>query len=165
MEIERKFLIHDKDLPNLDFSYQDIIQGYLPTINSDYIFRLRHVIYVSSSGEILTEKYFQTIKSYGLKVREEFESEISKETFLTFWPLCEENKIHKRRYEFLSKNGKNLIELDVYYGLDSDLVIAEVEFESEDECDRYSPEFWFGREVTEDPAYSNYNLAVFGIKK
>ena len=39
------------------------------------------------------------------------------------------------------------------------LVVAEVEFPSEEEAVAFQPPAWFGREVTYDPAYTNAQLS------
>jgi CYTH domain-containing protein len=51
-------------------------------------------------------------------------------------------------------------EVDVFGGALAPLVLAEVEFESEDAADRFDAPAWMGREVTEDARYKNRNLAT-----
>jgi CYTH domain-containing protein len=55
------------------------------------------------------------------------------------------------------------VEVDVYADQLDGLVIAEVEFDSEADADRFEPPAWFGREVTGEVKYSNVNLAVDGL--
>jgi CYTH domain-containing protein len=43
------------------------------------------------------------------------------------------------------------------------LVIAEVEFGSDESMAAFVPPPWFGREVTDDPRYSNAAMAVDGL--
>jgi len=52
------------------------------------------------------------------------------------------------------------IELDIYSGDLAGLIVAEVEFASEDEADAFEPPNWFGPEVTDDARYKNQNLAT-----
>ena len=52
--------------------------------------------------------------------------------------------------------------IDVYVGMHSSLVIAEIEFNNEEDCMFFdSPPTWFGREVTDDPAFKN--SALYGV--
>ena len=67
-------------------------------------------------------------------------------------------RLDKTRYP-LQWNGYHL-ELDVYHGALTDLVIAELEFESTEESKRLSPPAWFGEEVTDDTCYKDSSLAV-----
>jgi adenylate cyclase len=69
-------------------------------------------------------------------------------------------RVEKTRYEI--PYGAHLIELDVYSGALEGLVVAEVEFGSEEESARFDPPDWFGSEVTDDVRYSNRSLAVHG---
>ena len=59
----------------------------------------------------------------------------------------------------MKENGYPL-ELDVYEGSLAGLVVAEVEFETTEESQRFSPPDWFGKEVTEDKYYKNSHLAL-----
>jgi CYTH domain-containing protein len=69
--------------------------------------------------------------------------------------------MEKVRYEI--KHGDVTIELDIYSGVFSGLIIAEVEFESEEESRNFEVPDWFGREVTLDTRYKNKTLAVSGL--
>ncbi|MBW3604900.1 MAG: hypothetical protein KY460_08320, partial [Actinobacteria bacterium] len=51
------------------------------------------------------------------------------------------------------------VEVDEFDGALSGLVIAEVEFESQDDSRAFQPPAWFGREVTDDDRYRNADLA------
>ena len=55
------------------------------------------------------------------------------------------------------------MELDRYAGELEGLMVAEVEFESEDEADGFEPPDWLGDEVTGNERYSNQRLATDGI--
>ncbi len=52
-----------------------------------------------------------------------------------------------------------MIEIDVYRGKHSGLVVAEVEFPDLATCREFKPPRWFGREVTSQNRYSNVRLA------
>ena len=63
--------------------------------------------------------------------------------------------VEKVRYK-IPYEGLTL-EVDVFYGALSGLVLAEVELPSEDY--EFTPPDWFGEEVTDDFTYANVNLA------
>jgi CYTH domain-containing protein len=159
-EIERKFLV--KDLPDLEKrNYEDITQGYLDyNTDSNYITRLRQILYMSHTGQMLGEDYFFTVKGVGLKDREEREAQIWRGVFSTFWSICGDNVVHKHRYHIPSEDSKHTVHLDIYKNELSGFVTAEVEFETHEECDAYKPESWFAEEVTDDKRYTNVHLAI-----
>ena len=148
VEIERKFLVHEP--PDLDdFPSEEILQGYL-LITDDIEIRIR------KKGD----RYFQTAKVGSGMSRTEVESEIGTFQFEDLWPETEGKRVEKRRYE-IGHEGF-LIELDVYTGSLSGLIVAEVEFSSEAEAESFTPPPWFGEEVTHDVRYKNKNLALSG---
>jgi adenylate cyclase len=148
MEVERKFLVSEP--PNLDDAdSQEIDQGYL-AIGEDGEVRLRR------KGErlLLTAK-----RGAGLS-REEGEVELDREAFDRLWPLTEGRRLHKRRHVLPLDDDE--IEVDVYAGELEGLVIAEVEFGSEEEARAFEPPDWLGEDVTGDPRYLNETLATAG---
>jgi adenylate cyclase len=102
-----------------------------------------------------------TVKSGGGRVRVEEEIVIDAERFERLWPLTEGLRIEKRRYEIDAGEGL-VIELDVYAGALDGLLVAEVEFDSEEEAEAFAPPDWFGDDVTEDVRYKNQRLARDG---
>ena len=54
---------------------------------------------------------------------------------------------------------KYMIELDVFENDLAPLVLAEVEFETEEEANTFTPPEWFGEDVTFSPKYHNSNLS------
>jgi adenylate cyclase len=149
MEVERKFLVSEP--PNLDGADADEIeQGYL-AIGSDGEVRVRR------KGErlVLTAK-----RGSGLS-RQEAEVEIDRASFDELWPLTEGRRLHKRRH--LLEHGDLKIEVDVYGGDLEGLVVAEIEFPSEDEARAFEPPDWLGEEVTGDHRYLNETLATAGV--
>jgi adenylate cyclase len=148
MEVERKFLVSEP--PDLDDTESDEIeQGYLATGSAAEV-RLRR------KGEklVLTAK-----RGSGLS-REEAESELDSEAFDRLWPLTEGRRLHKRRH--VIPHGDLKIEVDVYQGDLQGLVVAEIEFDSEDQARRFEPPGWIGDEVTGDERYLNETLATQG---
>jgi adenylate cyclase len=148
MEVERKFLVSDP--PDLRETESDEIeQGYL-AIGADGEVRLRR----KSEGHLLTAK-----RGSGLS-REEAEVELDGEAFERLWPLTQGRRLHKRRY--VIPHGERAVELDVYEGDLEGLVVAEIEFGSEDEARGFEPPEWVGEEVTGDQRYLNETLATEG---
>ena len=66
-------------------------------------------------------------------------------------------RVRKTRYRIPFDD--HVIELDQFHDALEGLVLAEVEFDSEEEMAAFEPPDWFGRDVTGDPAYSNASLA------
>ncbi len=147
-EIERKFLV--RSLPELSqFPHDDISQGYVAA-SDDLEVRLRQ-----KGG-----KFFETIKQGSGLTRVERECELAREQFEAFWPATEGRRLEKTRYEIPHAN--HTIELDVYRSSLEGLVVAEVEFASEEAARSFVPPDWFGKEVTDDPRYKNLSLALHG---
>ena len=65
--------------------------------------------------------------------------------------------IRKKRY--LIPYEQYTIELDIFEEPYEKLVIAEVEFDSEEEANAFCPPAWFGEDVTLDRRYHNSNLS------
>lgn len=145
MEIERKFLI--KELPDLSqYSYVDIEQGYLST---QPVLRIRKK----------NDKYILTYKGAGLMAREEIEADLTREAYDHLKEKIDGHLISKRRY--LIPLDPYTIELDVFSGHMSGLIMAEVEFPDIASADSFAPPAWFGQDVTSDSRYHNSNM-IFG---
>ncbi len=147
MEIERKFLI-DKIPDSIDLSSlkcRRIEQGYLCT---EPVVRVRRD----------NDDYYLTYKSKGLMAREEYNLPLNEAAYNTLIKKADGNIITKTRYEIPEKNNLT-IELDIFEGKFSGLLLAEVEFSSEAEALAYTPPAWFGKDVTNDASYHNSNMA------
>ena len=149
-EIERKFLIDNPPADYGKYPSKDIIQGYI-VITGDIEVRIR------KKGT----DYFQTVKIGEGLIRKETEIEITQEQFELLWPLTENWRIEKKRYEINYEDY--LIELDFYRAKLANLVVAEVEFQSEEQSASFIPPGWFGREITDDEGFKNKNLALKGL--
>ena len=149
MEIDRKFLIHTlpKDLET--YPRKEIAQGYICT---DPVVRIRR----------LGDSYILTCKSKGLMAREEFELPLSKEAFEHLKPKTDGIFIEKTRY-FIPLENSLTAELDIYNGSLSGLFTVEVEFESLEEAESFTPPEWFGKDVSEDNRYKNSSLYIKGL--
>ncbi len=151
-EVERKWLVIEQpDLTGL--KGKEVVQGYIAVTADGTEVRIRQ------KGD----KYFQTIKSDGGLVRGEVEIELTKEQYEDLWQATAGRRLEKTRYEIALDGAK--IELDVYNGDLTGLVVAEVEFPSIRDSETFSQPAWFGREVTEDKRYKNKNLALNGLPR
>ena len=144
MEIERKFLI--KKLPDNLTSYKarKIEQAYLCT---DPVVRVRRD----------NDDYYLTYKSKGMIVREEYNLPLTKEAYGHLLAKADGNIITKTRYEIPEKDNLT-IEFDVFEGKFDGLLLAEVEFASEEEALAYIPPEWFGEDVSNSTKYHNSTL-------
>jgi adenylate cyclase len=148
MEVERKFLVSVP--PNLDAANVDEIeQGYL-AIGSDGEVRVRR----KGDQLLLTAK-----RGSGLS-RQEAEIELDSTSFDELWALTEGRRLRKRRH--VIPHGELKIEMDVYGGDLEGLIVAEIEFRSEEEAKAFDPPGWLGEEVTGDHRYLNETLATSG---
>lgn len=147
MEIERKFLV--KQLPaDLEaWPVRRIEQAYLCT---------RPVLRVRRSGE----RYFFTYKGEGLLAREEHEFPLEEEAYRHLLAKADGAVISKDRY--CIPLGPYTIELDVFAPPFAPLVLAEVEFPSEEEAAAFQPPAWFGEDVTCRPEFTNAALSRLG---
>ena len=66
--------------------------------------------------------------------------------------------IEKTRY-LIPYNDKLTIELDIFHGKLAPLMLAEVEFDSVEEANAFTPPDWFGEDVTNSSKYHNSNLS------
>lgn len=155
-EIERKFLVNDLPEGWEKSPRIEIEQGYLAVDPGGVEVRLR------CETNAAQKRYYQTVKSGHGKKRLQPEIEVTEAHFQTFWPITEGRRISKNRYLLPGPDGK-VIELDIYCGLHAGLKVTEVEFPNEDDSNQFVPLPWFGREVTDDPAYKNVNLAMKGL--
>lgn len=146
MEIERKFLIKKENLPDLScYPFHQIEQGYLCT---EPVVRIRRQ----------DEEYFLTYKSKGLLAREEYNLALTAEAYHHLRPKADGIVISKTRYLIPEKDGLT-IELDVFHEDYEGLLLAEVEFPTEEAANSYTPPAWFGEDVTYSTKYHNSNLS------
>jgi len=150
MEIEKKYTV--KKLPdNLDtFPYHIIEQGYL---NTDPVVRVRRQ----------DNEYYMTYKGSGMMAREEYNLPLNQASYEHLVTKADGNIISKKRYLIpLSEYqpGSSLtIELDVFSTPFDGLIIAEVEFPTEEAANTFVAPDWFLDDVTFDTAYHNSTLS------
>jgi CYTH domain-containing protein len=148
IEIEKKFLV--KSLPSGMHDGTRILQGYLA-------YGEHMEVRVRKFGN----KHFITVKEgFGL-IRRETEVEISSQQFQALWPSTEGRRLEKVRS--LVDHGAVQVELDRYLGNLEPLMVAEVEFSSVEESERFEKPDYLGEDVTEVEAYKNLSLAIHGI--
>lgn len=145
MEIERKYLI--KTLPdNLDkYPFRTIEQGYL---NTAPVVRIRRD----------NARYELTYKSKGLMSREEYNLPLDKDSYEHLKTKIDGRLIEKKRY-MIPLTETLTIELDLFGGELSPLILAEVEFPDEESALSFTPPEWFGEDVTFSGKYHNSTLS------
>jgi CYTH domain-containing protein/CHAD domain-containing protein len=149
-EIERKFVLEAMPAEVAGAPGTAIEQGYL-AVDGDAEVRLRR------EGE----RRRLTVKRGHGESRGEIEVELASDPFDDLWPLTAGRRLRKTRHRV--PLGEGLVaEVDRYEGELEGLVVAEVEFPSEEAARRFRPPPWFGREATGDPAFANQNLAHEG---
>ncbi len=145
IEIERKFLLANDHWRQQILNRSQYIQGYLSTV-AERTVRVR----IANKLGWLTIKG----KNYGV-VRSEFEYPIplaDAEQMLA--QLCEQPPIEKWRHQLMHQD--HLWEIDEFCGVNSGLIVAEIELKHQDE--QFAHPDWLGCEVTDDPRYFNANL-------
>jgi len=145
MEIERKFLIKKlpKDLSS--YPYHEIEQGYLCT---SPVVRIRRQ----------DNEYILTYKANGMMIRDEYNLPLTETSYLHLREKIDGNLISKRRYIIPIENGLK-IELDLFHPPFQDLILAEVEFPTEEAANTFIPPSWFMQDVTFMPEYHNSYLS------
>ena len=146
-EIERKFLV--KRLPRdlEQHRNREIEQGYLAASRDGTQLRLR------KAGR----QHSLTFKRGSGIVREEWEINLTPAQFERLWPATAGCRLRKKRYDV--PFGEFVIEVDIYEGSNKGLIVAEVEFETKEQCEQFQPPDWLGRDVSGKPRYSNVKLA------
>jgi len=151
VEIERKFLVATPP-GDLDRHPSSAIeQGYLAIEPGGVEVRVRR----RDGNAVLTAK-----AGTG-RTRAEEEVAIDPDAFERLWPLTAGRRVEKVRHLIPAEGGLT-IELDVYSGDLTGLVVAEVEFPDEASADAFAPPAWLGADVTDDERYKNHRLAVDG---
>ena len=145
MEIERKFLITELPENLTQYNCRRIEQGYLCTAP---VVRIRRQ----------DEEYYLTYKSKGMMVREEYNLPLTAEAYAHLREKTDVNLISKQRY-LIPLNETLTAELDIFDAPFAPLMLAEVEFSSEEEANSFVPPAWFGEDVTFSGKYHNSYLS------
>ena len=145
LEIERKFL-PAKPPEHLErFQKHQIEQGYLCT---NPVVRIRRS----------DDEYYLTYKSRGMLAHEEYNLPLTAEAYEHLKPKADGRIIEKTRY-LIPLDDKLTVELDVFAGDLAPLILAEVEFSSEEEANAFVPPAWLGEDVTFDRRYHNSTMS------
>ena len=145
MEIERKYLITHIPFDIAGYPFHQIEQAYLSTAP---VVRVRQE----------DDTYYLTYKSKGLMAREEYNLPLTKESYEHLKSKADGIVISKVRYVIPEKDGLS-IELDVFKAPYEGLLLAEVEFPTEEAAHAYQPPKWFGEDVTYSTEYHNSTLS------
>lgn len=153
MEIERKFLIARENLPEdiEKYPYHIIEQGYL-CVNP--VVRVRRQ----------DEDFILTYKGKGMMMREEYNLPLQAEGYYHLLGKADGKTIRKKRY-LIPLDGTHTIELDEFEGEYEGLLMAEVEFTSEEDANSFEKPAWFGEEVTYDRKYHNSYMSLHAEDK
>ncbi len=144
IEIERKFLVDESQLPPLAHGVY-IAQGYVETVD-----------HTAVRARVKGDKGFLTLKgkTEGMS-RLEYEYEIPlADARAIIQQLCAGKSIEKTRYEI--QVGKHVWEIDVFAGENAGLIVAEVELASDKE--EIIIPAWASQEVTDQARFYNMNL-------
>jgi CYTH domain-containing protein len=153
MEIERKFLVKNNSFMDAAFRKRRIMQGYICS-DEERSVRVR----------ICEDEAFLTVKSATNGrgwIRYEFEQRIPMQDAEELIRLCLPGMIDKVRH-YVEFEGHTW-EVDVFYGENEGLTVAEIELTSEEETFML-PE-WIGQEVSDIPQYYNSILAKCPFSK
>lgn len=145
MEIERKYLINEIPFNIEKYDFHEIEQAYLCT---------KPVVRVRRQDN----EYYLTYKGSGMLAREEYNLPLDKESYEHLLKKADGNIISKKRY--LIPLNNLTIELDVFYGFKEGLILAEVEFDSVEEANSFTPPDWFGEDVTFMSQYHNSTMSL-----
>lgn len=144
-EIERKFTVKEIPVNLSEYPSHKLEQAYL---NVSPVVRVRRE----------DDRFYLTYKGKGFMVREEYNLDLTEEAYYHLRAKADGNIITKERF-LIPYNESLTIELDVFDAPFAPLIIAEVEFKTEEEALNFTPPHWFDKDVTTDPAYSNSALS------
>jgi CYTH domain-containing protein len=188
LEIERKFRVL---VDTFDWSTRfealaawEVWQGYLTAPPADVEVRVRRLLELSFDSltdfrpdpvhddlgrphvrQLIAVKWrIPTAGSGGLS-RHEAEASVDDEFFRQAWDACGARRLRKVRIEYMvdmPPGGPRVVVVDTFKDRLEGLVMAEVEFETWTDSDRFEPPDFLGPEVTHDSRYLNASLAVAG---
>lgn len=145
MEIERKFIPIDLPEDLNQFEHHKIEQAYL---NTAPVIRIRKQ----------DDEYVLTYKGGGMMAREEYNLPLNKESYYHLLEKADGNVITKTRFYIPIHDGLTA-ELDIFEGKFAGMLLVEVEFESIEQANNFTPPEWFGEDVTHDKRFHNSYLS------
>jgi len=151
-EIERKYLVINDSWKKYIKTKKLYRQGYIPTASLTVV-RVRisdNIAYLTIKGQ--NDGITRLEYEYPIPIGDA--NEIIKN-------FCPRPLIEKKRFEVLY-NGL-VWEIDVFFGENEGLIIAEIELKNQNQKINLPP--WIGKEVSDDPKYYNVNLIQNPFKK
>ncbi len=146
MEIEKKYRVTMPRADYMTFPCHQIEQAYLCT---EPVVRIRRE----------DDNYYLTYKSKGLLSREEYNLPLTMEAYGHLLSKADGIIIKKKRYLIPVEGTSLMVEFDVFEGEYDGLMLAEVEFDSEEDAIAFLPPDWFGEDVTFTGQFSNSRLS------
>lgn len=152
-KIDRKFLVEsDYLLKSLDLVSIDLVEQFYIGFGVDEEVRIRSVEDYASDDHKVTH-YLSIKKGRGMS-RIKTEVEIQESTYKQLYENL--TPIVKKRL-FYDYCGHHLT-IFKYFGKLEGLIIVKVEFDSEEEANKFEIPHWFSTEITDDLSYRNQNL-------
>ncbi len=146
-EIERKWLVKSTPANLEGFRCLKIEQAYL---NQSPAVRVRR----EDDRYYMTYKASADMEGNSELSHTEYNMELNRESYQHLCSKRDGILISKKRY-LIPLDDVHIIELDVFDKPISPLVIAEIEFEDEDDARNFVPPDWFGEDVTCRKEYRN----------
>lgn len=160
MEIERKFIPGKLPVPIGEYDCLIMEQAYIST---EPVIRIRKKVLLPAdknrTASNSSAAYVLTVKSEGLLTRQEYELDISADSYRHLLTKTEGNIISKRRY-LIPLDGGLTLELDIFQGAFEGLIIGEIEFPDEESAKQYTPPAYLTEEVTYDSRFHNSTMSA-----
>ena len=170
LEIEKKFLTKEIPFKLEAFPYHEIEQGYL---------NVHPAVRIRKEDDTYYMTYKAIRENYDGIGKTEYNMELDRESYEHLRTKVDGNVITKKRYllpinedafdrtyleshrelDKAIKNGDIKIELDVFEGVFTGRILAEIEFPDEDSAKNYKMAEWFEQDVTGDTRYSNSQMS------
>lgn len=156
IEIEKKFMLNE--IPNalieegvLNVLSKVIIEQSYLAIDEEQEVRVRKIEPCQPEGK---KTYTHTIKTGNGLQRKEVEVEITSSIYEQL--LAKSRIIPLKKERIRAKWNDLVVEIDRYDQVD--LIVVEVEFQSLDEAEQFTPPSWFGEEIPPGAEYSNKKI-------
>ena len=115
-----------------------------------------------SAAQVPEQERAQDVsRPYETLARREYEAEITPESYRALRPETQGKTLLKTRYVIPAGEGRTW-EIDIYEGEFAGLVVAEMEFESEEAAAAFPTPAWALRDISIDPAFKNVVMAQEG---
>lgn len=164
METERKFIPREIPVSIGQYDYMIMEQAYIST---EPVIRIRKKLLHAAEPDKAASDcgicHVLTVKSAGLLTRQEFELDISADSYQHLLTKAEGNIIQKHRYLIPLGDGLTL-ELDIFQGAFEGLVMGEIEFPDEARAKKYTPPAYLAEEVTYDSRFHNSTMSTMSAR-